>query len=83
MTERDCVLRQVTALGFALDDALLYLDTHPQDAQALAYYQAQQAAYNEAREAYIACWGPLQQNEIAAGEVHRWIVTPWPWEGVD
>ena len=31
--------RQVYETGFAIDDILLYLDTHPEDTQAMAYYQ--------------------------------------------
>ena len=80
MMEKEAMLKEVAALGFALDDALLYLDTHVCDAQALCYYQEMQAQYNAARERYIACFGPLQQNEIASAESHTWIQTAWPWE---
>ena len=81
MTMRDRALENLMALGFALDDALLYLDTHPQDAAALEYYQAQQAAYQAARQTYMACYGPLQQSEVPADGTFMWVETPWPWEG--
>lgn len=81
MTERAYAMQEITALGFALDDALLYLDTHPCDREALCYYEEQQAAYNAARERYIACFGPLQMNETAQTDMHGWLTAPWPWEG--
>lgn len=81
MTERACAMQEITALGFALDDALLYLDTHPCDADALCWYQEQQAAYNAAKERYAACFGPLQMNETAPCGTHAWLTAPWPWEG--
>ena len=80
MTERERALEAVYALGFALDDALLYLDTHPCDEAALCYYQQTQDAYNEAREQYTACFGPLQISEVAQAETHLWTATAWPWE---
>ena len=82
MTARAQALKAIAAYGFALDDALLYLDTHPCDAQALMYYQEQQEAYRAAKQAYVQCYGPLQMDD-AAGTMHLWTETPWPWEGVD
>ena len=33
------LLQKVYETGFALDKITLYLDTHPMDTQAMAYYQ--------------------------------------------
>ena len=33
------LLQKVYETGFALDEATLYLDTHPADSQAMEYYQ--------------------------------------------
>ena len=35
---RDQLLMRVYETGFALDDILLYLDTHPSDQEAMNYY---------------------------------------------
>lgn len=45
------LLAKVMAEGFALDDALLFLDTHPDDEAALSYYQERQEAYRLAHAA--------------------------------
>ena len=80
MTQKRSDLKTLSELGFALDDALLYLDTHPCEEEALCYYQQTQDAYNEAREQYTACFGPLQISEVAQAETHLWTATAWPWE---
>ena len=36
--ERRCILNRVQQAGFAVDEAVLYLDTHPCDSNALAFY---------------------------------------------
>ena len=33
------MLRYIQELGFAIDDVVLYLDTHPTDEDALRYYE--------------------------------------------
>ena len=40
MTDRPCrteLLNHINAVSFAVDEVKLYLDTHPQDPDALAY----------------------------------------------
>ena len=39
MRERNELMHQICLVGFALDDVALFLDTHPQDEQAFAYYE--------------------------------------------
>ena len=45
---RSELYRWVMALGFCAYDMLLYLDTHPDDAQALSYYNLCNELYNSA-----------------------------------
>ena len=44
-TSREAMLREVDQAGFAVVDANLYLDTHPCDAAAIAYYNQMANAY--------------------------------------
>ncbi len=78
---RSAMLMQVNRAGFALDDAQLFLDTHPCDAGAMAYYQQSAAAYKEAVDAYTAAWGPLFAAAGRDTAYWSWINDPWPWEG--
>ena len=74
------LLQKVYETGFALDEITLYLDTHPMDTQAMAYYQYAKKANQEAVAAYEKVYGPLLINQVNTGR-WTWTVNPWPWEG--
>ena len=74
------LLHKVYETGFALDEITLYLDTHPMDTQAMAYYQYAKKANQEAVAAYEKVYGPLLINQVNSGS-WTWTVNPWPWEG--
>ncbi|MEH2932078.1 spore coat protein CotJB [Clostridiaceae bacterium] len=74
------LLQKVYETGFALDEIALYLDTHPMDTQAMAYYQYAKKANQEAVAAYEKVYGPLLINQVNSGS-WTWTVNPWPWEG--
>lgn len=60
-------------ISFAADDALLYLDTHPQDAQAAEYYQKCLEKKKQLQQ-QIAC-GCCCSDHFA------WEEKPLVWEG--
>ena len=57
---RQQMLKWVDMLSFAVQEANLYLDTHPCDSQAIAYLKQMSQAYADARNAYEAQYGPLR-----------------------
>lgn len=77
----NALMNQVYQTGFAVDDILLYLDTHPCDPAALAYYQQVQALYQNAVQAYESQYGPLFMTNVDDRNYWTWINEPWPWEG--
>lgn len=83
MSDRKNLLTRVQTLGFAATDAALFLDTHPDDRQALAYFRKQQSALQTARSAFERKYGPLMQETQADDNAWNWIDGPWPWEGRD
>ncbi len=78
--DKATALMNVLEEGFALDDALLYLDTHPDDDRAQCFYQEHQQAYHMAYDAYVAQFGPLQLDDLPQTDCSAWVSTPWPWE---
>lgn len=65
---RSELYRWVMALGFCAYDMLLYLDTHPDDAQALSYYNQCNELYNSAKKTYEERFEPLSAfGQPAAG----------------
>lgn len=73
-------LQRLQALGFAAHELGLYLDTHPDDEEALDLFRSYAAMAQQARAEYEAKFGPLQM--LAAGEngTYNWLRGPWPWE---
>ena len=72
-------LSELQAVGFAIQELALYLDTHRDDKEAFEVYSAMQKMYNEARQQYEKEFGPLSHHSLSEGE-YRWIDDPWPWE---
>ena len=68
--------------AFAAYDTLLYMDTHPQDQEAMAYYHKQAGIRREAMEEYARRFGPLTMDLIDETDCHswEWMMQPWPWE---
>ena len=85
MTDRARLLRQVQNHAFALNEAALDLDGHPDNEKARAYFDKQRELWMQAVADYEEAFGPLTQNSKAstAGGSWSWVDGPWPWEGED
>lgn len=73
-------LHELQALGFAVNELALYLDTHRDDSEALELYRAYQELYQKGMEAYEKEYGPLNHKMPMKGERYQWLDAPWPWE---
>lgn len=72
-------LTELQAMGFALQELALYLDTHRDDQEALEMYRAYQQIYHKAMMEYNERCAPLQHGAPSEG-AYRWLDDPWPWE---
>lgn len=77
MTSRGALLRKLSAAQFAMWELHVYLDTHPNDKEALALHKKYEAKASELRKEYEEHFGPLTP---ATGEGVEWLKNPWPWE---
>lgn len=77
----DQLLAMINQASFAMDDILLYLDTHPCDQAALNYYHYVTKLRREAMEAYEASYGPLLVDHVQSNQYWTWVQGKWPWEG--
>lgn len=80
LQNRCSLMRQINEASFAMDDAQLFLDTHPDSAPALQYYRNAAAMRRNAMDAYQRQFGPLMVDE-ASGKDWNWVTEFWPWEG--
>ena len=81
MNEKCRLMQVIYETGFALDDAALYLDTHPCDQAALNYYHSVANARLNAMNAYQASYGPLLVDQVKSDNYWTWVTGKWPWEG--
>lgn len=83
--DRKTLLQEINECSFAVNDILLYLDTHPYDMQAHAYFMEHKNRRVAALKEYAKYYGPLTIDtaDDEASESFLWVETPWPWEGGD
>lgn len=75
------LLHWINMVSFAVVDISLYLDTHPEDEEALKYFNHYINLRREAMEAYAKQFGPLV-IDMAGGRCDwDWADMPLPWEG--
>ena len=67
-------------LSFALKETQLFLDGHPANRKALAYYAETQAEYDLLKEEYERTYAPITAGAAENDTAWRWVRTPWPWE---
>jgi len=79
LRERDKLLYRVRVTLFQLKEAELFLDTHPECAEAIGYYQRVQKEAGEAIAAYEAAVGPLTSAHGIRNGKWVWDDCPWPW----
>lgn len=79
MSEKDMLRRRIYAVRFAMWELHLFLDTHPNDNDAmnkLEEYQTRNNTLTAEFEEKFGAIGDTSQNT----DRYRWICDPWPWE---
>lgn len=75
------MLRQIMELEFVAIELNLFLDTHPDDREALRDFQEVTSRLNALIADYERQYTPLfPTSPYNADKCWRWIESPWPWE---
>ncbi len=77
------LLHAISCVSFAMDDLRLFLDTHPDNKEAIAYFNEMQHKRQHLLQDYTEQFGGLTSycpNENACAWM--WNDCPMPWEGV-
>ncbi|MCI7812717.1 MAG: spore coat protein CotJB [Robinsoniella sp.] len=76
-------MQYINEVSFAVNDLLLYLDTHPDDEKAMAFYRENAEKRTTALRQYAMLYGPLTVDTAldSASRSWEWVQQPWPWEG--
>ncbi len=80
LNERDNLLRKIQAEDFVIYETVLFLDGHPYDEAALAYYKTHCEMLEKLKREYSRKYGPLTIYDNHDSGCWHWIDKPWPWE---
>ncbi|MCI8874594.1 MAG: spore coat protein CotJB [Lachnospiraceae bacterium] len=75
------MLQWINEVSFAVTDVLLYLDTHPDDVDAMNYFNHYNMEREKALNLYASQYTPLVLSNTEACNHWNWVTDPWPWEG--
>lgn len=74
-------LHELQAVDFVLVELTLFLDTHPNDEQALSQFNQFAQKRRELAHQFEMAYGPLMQFGHSFSQFPwQWIETPWPWQ---
>lgn len=65
---------------FALQEMGLYLDTHPNDQEALEQFSAYEEMCTKEENEYCMKYGPIRRDNFNYRKNFSWENDPWPWE---
>lgn len=78
---REQLMHIIDVSSFALDELVLFLDTHPDCQEAIALYNQQMDIRCQAIREYTDLYGPVDKYRVNTSQGWSWVETPWPWEG--
>lgn len=80
--EQKQLLQDINIVSFVLVDLTLYLDTHPFDRQAMAYFNHYLQIRVDLLNEYAMKYGPLTLSTANTNSNEwEWALQPPPWEG--
>lgn len=79
--ERYKLFQWINMVSFAVNDIVLYLDTHPEDEKAIEYFNHFREIRMKALQEYETKFGPLTIDTAMPDNKWLWATQPFPWEG--
>ena len=74
------LLHWIDMVSLAVVDIVLYLDTHPEDEEALKYFDQYSEMRRTAMQAYADKYGPLTIGTARPSNYWNWSAVPLAWE---
>lgn len=77
------LLSYINHVSFSMYDTVLFLDTHPTDREAIAYFNEMKQARKNALKIYQKKFAPLLLDGVDADCEWTWGMEPLPWENCE
>lgn len=75
------LLDEINKFSFAVNDVTLFLNTHPDNQEALEYFEKCNKKRQSALRKYADQYGPLTLDSACTeAECWSWNQSPWPWQ---
>ena len=78
--DKEMMLRRLSSIHFALVELNLFLDTHPENTEALKAFKSYEEKFKVLLKDYQARFGPIVARDSSDNTGWDWIKGPWPWE---
>ncbi|WP_281249138.1 spore coat protein CotJB [Halobacillus massiliensis] len=79
--DRNEMLQDIQEIEFVLLELQLYLDTHPEDIEALNLFNAFSGELQKLKLLYDLIYGPLLGFGFSQSKDEwKWVNDPWPWQ---
>lgn len=75
------MLKDIGIINFVMVELTLYLDTHPDDHEAMEYFQHYRLIYNRLCEDFSKRFYPLNLCTSTNTTTWSWAMEKVPWEG--
>ncbi len=80
LNEQAVQLRKLSSYHFMLVELTLFLDTHPDNTEALKMFEDYKEKYKVMLKNYEQKYGPITTMGVIGNTTWDWIKSPWPWE---
>mgnify|MGYP003296988665 FL=1 len=80
--DRKRMLNDIGIVDFALVELMLFLDTHPDNQEAIDYFNYYAKVKAKMMQEYSTTFEPLTKEYAAVNNKWKWNCGPLPWEGV-
>ena len=74
------LMNKIRQADFAMQETVLFLDTHPNCRRALRYYEEVRKKSMYYRAEYEKNFGPVTICGNENTDKWMWVKTPWPWQ---
>lgn len=75
------MLNDIGIIDFTLVDLMLFLDTHPDDKEAMEYFNHYAKIKDKMVKDFSMMYYPLTKDLAESTTEWRWSAAPLPWEG--
>ena len=75
--DRQELLLKLSTAQFAMWELHMFLDTHPNNCEAIALKEKYEKQFNKLKDEFEEKFGPITMQ---SGTPNDWIENPWPWD---